>query len=225
MQFTNGAHVYVVNQGEVGRITRVVMNPDTKHVTHVVARRGMIFSEEKVIPIELICDADWEQAILHDEVSDLRDFPSFQETSYLPVTFAEDWGAVPPVATGGWYVNPPMDYPNDDLGVPVHRYVPERRYVESVKQNILDDTIALQEGSRVIGEDMRVVGHVDSIAVDTQTRNVLHFVVVRGRLLKTRRRVPAFWCDIVAEDEVHVSLMPRDLMRYQTTRFLAFDAI
>lgn len=51
MQFKQGTHVYTIDGKDVGAIDRVVLDPKTDEVTHVVVRRGWLFSEDKVVPI------------------------------------------------------------------------------------------------------------------------------------------------------------------------------
>lgn len=221
MQFTDGARVYTAEGQEVGRITHMVLNPVTKKASHIVVRQGVIFTENKVIPMDWIEDATSEKAVLRAGISDLQDLPRFEESHFVPVEHSRDAGTGGVVATvGGLYLNPPVDLPVDAYGVPDYRFIPERRYAESTMQNIPDDTMAVKEGARVYSADDQHVGHIESMIVDPRTEYVTHIVISQGLLLKTRKRVPAFWCEFIEEDAVHLAVdaeMLNNLPAYEPT--------
>lgn len=77
MQFKQGTHVYTTDGKDVGAIDRVVLDPRTDEVTHVVVRRGWLFTEDKVVPIDLIDQAVAEQVQLRSDVRDLDQLPEF----------------------------------------------------------------------------------------------------------------------------------------------------
>lgn len=77
MQFKQGTHVYTTDGKDVGAIDRVVLDPRTDEVTHVVVRRGWLFTEDKVVPIDLIDQAVAEQVQLRSDVRDLDRLPEF----------------------------------------------------------------------------------------------------------------------------------------------------
>ncbi len=72
MQFTEGAQVFTPDNKVVGKITHVVFNPVTKEATHVVVRRGWLFSEDKVIPLNWFTIAEPERAILNEDIERFR---------------------------------------------------------------------------------------------------------------------------------------------------------
>lgn len=47
MQFKDGANVYTADGHTVGSIDRVVIDPRTNEVTHVVVRRRLFFTEDQ----------------------------------------------------------------------------------------------------------------------------------------------------------------------------------
>ena len=52
MEFKEGAVVFSSDDKKVGHIRRVVIDPKTEEVTHLVIEKGFLFVEDRVIPIE-----------------------------------------------------------------------------------------------------------------------------------------------------------------------------
>lgn len=89
MEFKQGATVEMPTGDNVGHIARVVLDPRTKEVTHVVVRKGFLFTEDKVVPTSLIASATEDRVRLREYAGDLRQLPVFEETHYHPVNEAE----------------------------------------------------------------------------------------------------------------------------------------
>src|SRR6266545_4349468 len=106
MQFKQGTGVYTSDGRDVGRIDRVVLDPKTKEVTHIVVRKGFLFTEDKIVPLSLIASALEDQVRLRPDAGDLGALPPFEETHYIPVDEAEARGANYPVGLASplyWY--------------------------------------------------------------------------------------------------------------------------
>jgi uncharacterized protein YrrD len=199
MQFKEGTHVYAAGGDDVGRIDRVVIDPRTKEVSHVVVRKGFLFTEDKVVPINLIAQATDERVTLRQDAGDLENLPPFEETQYVPIdeedraTFAPVGYAAPlywyPTYGGvGWYggASYPM-YPN--VAYPTH-----------TEKNIPEGTVGLKEGARVVTASGEHVGSVERIF--TQDDRVTHILVSQGVIFKEKKLVPMGWIVDVKEDEV-----------------------
>src|SRR5436190_8956242 len=89
MQFKQGTDVFTADSRQVGTIDRVVMNPRTKEVTHIVVRKGFLFTEDKVVPIDLVATATEDRVVLRSDVGDLDALPQFEEAHYIPLAEAE----------------------------------------------------------------------------------------------------------------------------------------
>jgi uncharacterized protein YrrD len=205
MQFIEGARVYDAEDREVGRISHVVMNPSNGKVTHVVVRQGFIFTEDKVIPIEMFKQTTQDRATLYETAENLEALPNFEETEYIPTEVVEEMGVplptYPAVGTYFWY--PSGAYPvGGPLGAP---YV-DQRYVTVTEKNIPEDTVALKEGARVISADDRYVGNIENIIVDPNTSHVTHVVISQGLVFKSQKVVPAFWIKHTLEDEIYLTV-------------------
>jgi hypothetical protein len=72
MQLKKNAHVHTADQQDAGRVKRVVIDPKTKQITHIVVEKGLLFTEERVLPIRMVADATEEQVTLQGEVNNVN---------------------------------------------------------------------------------------------------------------------------------------------------------
>ena len=216
MELTKGKDIRTRDGEKVGSIERVVLDPETKEVTHVVIEKGFLFTETKVVPISML-GADTEEGITLREAEYLDDLAPFRETDYIPagleteetreraekkpVEKAEEYPAqfapryywYPPVGVGWW------------RGLGTATYV-EPEYVRTVEFNIPEGTVALEEGAAVISTDDKHVGDVEEILTDPQENRATHFVISMGVLLQERKLVPTQWVSTILEREVYLSV-------------------
>src|SRR5690349_15729013 len=105
MEFQNGAKVMNAKGETVGHVDRVVLDPRTKEITHIVVRKGFLFTNDRVVPVRYISDTNPDRVMLQPDLTkgDLDGMPEFEETEYL-LASEEDYvkrpqaGQVPPVA-------------------------------------------------------------------------------------------------------------------------------
>lgn len=206
MQFKDGANVYTASGEQVGHIDRVVLDPKTKKVTHIVVRKGFLFKQDKVVPIDLIAFAAEDQVALRSDADDLELLPNFEEEHYVVLDEAE---------LARMEARP-------DFPAPLYPYLPiyqaaygagqahppsrPKPYVIQTEQNIPEGEVALEEGAKVISADGKRVGKVEEVLTDPQADRAIHFVVSGGLLLKERKLIPATWVDRVHENEVHLAV-------------------
>ena len=205
MFFKEGATVYTADHEKAGTIDRVVFDPHTKEVTHLVILKGFLFTEQKLVPIDLI------ESVLDDNVflrtpSGLLDLPDFEETYFL--TLADDelqpddrttvtrpvfW--YPPIGRA-WWGNPAAP----------HLDHPDLPYTTKTEQNIPEGTVAMKEGAKVITADGEHVGDVERVFIDLNSDRATHFIISQGLLLKERKVVPTLWVRKVGEDQVQLTV-------------------
>jgi uncharacterized protein YrrD len=200
MQFKDNTMVYTSDGEEVGRIDRVVIDPHTKETTCLVVKEGLLFTEDKMVAVELIDSAMEEKVNLRKDAGDLQNLPLFEKTHYVypkrdNVKQGHDTGTAKPVL---WY--PPLSSPWGALNYPV----PE--YMKVTEQNIPEGTVALKEGAKVLSADGKQVGKIDRIFTDRETSRITHLLISKGVFLKAQKLVPAFWIDKVDEDEVVITI-------------------
>jgi uncharacterized protein YrrD len=200
MQFKNDSKVYTASGQDVGHISRVVLNPKTKEVTHIVVQQGFLFTEDKVVPLDLIASATDQRVTLKANAGDLSKLPPFEETHYVPLDPTEARAAAyPPDLAMPMYSYVP-------LGMGAVDYAPMPAFRAETERHTPDDTVAVKEGARVITSDDKHVGNVERVFTDSAKDRATYFVVSQGLLLKTRKAIPASWVSVVTEDEVNLNV-------------------
>src|SRR4051794_6735788 len=182
MRFKQGTRVFTAQDQEVGVIDRVVIDPGTNEVTHVVVRKGFLLPEDKVVPSTMIAQASEDRVTLQKDVTDLDALPPYEYTHYFPLEDDPDSGEdypsdyAPPLY---WY--PPVG--RIAGGFPGYAYAfPIPPYVVSTEKNIPDGAVALKEGVKVMSSDGQHVGNIAEIFTDSRTDRAIHFLIARGLL-------------------------------------------
>ena len=201
MQFRQSASVYTFNGKEVGRIERVVLDPTTKAVTHLVIRQGILFKEDKVVPVELIGQASEKGIQLR--VGDLTALPVFEETHYI---LASENEARPAEAE----IYPLFLYPAPGSAALLQPMAPPP-YVAQTEQHIPEGTVALKEGAKVIAADGKNVGTLEQVLTEPGQDRAAYLIIAQGLLLKERRRIPSTWISDISEDEIRLSVAAHTL--------------
>jgi uncharacterized protein YrrD len=211
MQFKEGTDVTTFDGEKVGTVRRVVLDPRTKDVTHIVAQKGVLFTEDKLVPIDLIHSATPNAVTLRQGIQDLDTLRDFEEVHYVPLDDETlhnlyPTGTIDTAQPLYWYPpitalpGSPFAYSSSAL---------EEGYATQVEQNIPDDMVALKEGANVISADGEHVGDIERIFVDPEAERATHFVITEGLIFKERKLIPATWVSTVGEDEVHLAVGSR----------------
>jgi uncharacterized protein YrrD len=207
MQFKENAEVLSSTGEKVGRIDRVVIDPKSNELTHLVVKKGFLFTKDKVVPIDLVEATHEDRVILKGGPGDPDDFPDFEETHYLPLEEARtsanrDPARISPLA---WY------YPllrkawwRTQMGA--YPGYPHPPYLRKTEVNIPDDTVALEEGAKVLSREGDHVGDVERVYAEEEDQRVTHVLISQGLVSKTRKLIPTMWVKQVLEDEVHLSI-------------------
>ncbi len=199
MHIETQAFAWTEDGVEVGRIERVVLNPDSREVTHLVLKKGLL-PEDKVVPVGLVGAGTAEGVTLRGEEADLERLPPFEEKHF--VESGEKSGAAP--------IQPMNLYPGAGFGQPVVSLDPtaawQPRPVMEVTRNIPDGTVALKSSAKIVAADGRRVGRLDQVLTDPKTDRVTDLVIAQGFLGRTRRRIPMRWVQQVTESVVDLEV-------------------
>lgn len=215
MQFSEGATVYTAGDDRVGTIERVVIDPKTKEVTHLVIEKGLLFTKDKVVPISLIGPATEEKVVLREDAGDLEQMPDFEEAHYVSAGTTALPATEPSPVVGSMIWYPPItgtletDPRDDDM---------EKEYLKTTTQNIPEGTVALKEGAKVLSLDEKHVGDVERVFTSMPEEKVTHLLLSEGLIMKEKRLVPVNWISDVSESEVHLlvdSKVIENLPEYQ----------
>jgi len=231
MQFRENTPVYTADGQEVGAIDRVVINPETTEVSHIVVRQGWLFTEDKVVPTEWVDQATADQVRLRADVDNLDESPAFEETHYLP--YEDGYGADGGNATtsanhaayaGGGDARPYYPYP--PIGAtwpgyygafgygayahPMGYYAAgidtDQPYTVETERNIPEGAIALRQGATVVDKHGDQVGTMERVFTDDETQQVTHMLITEGWIFKEKHLVPTYWIRDATDEEVQLKV-------------------
>jgi uncharacterized protein YrrD len=207
MQFKENAEVFTSTGEKVGRIDRVVIDPKSDELTHLVVKKGFLFTTDKVVPIEHVETTTEDRVELKAGPGDPDEFPDFEETHYIKAqeseTFAKrELGGKKPLA---WY------YPLPGgawwrTGMGVYPGYPPPPYIRETELNIPDGTVPLEEGAKVVSKEGDHVGDVERVYAEDEEQRVTHLMISKGLVSKTRKLIPSMWVESVSEDNVRLSI-------------------
>lgn len=205
MQFKENAVVSTSDGQKVGRIDRVVISPESKELTHIVVKKGLLFTEDKVVAVDHVDATSEDQVILKSNIENPDELPNFEESHYIPA-FNEDeripdnLAKLRPLA---WYYPLP--------GAPWWRFEADHGYgkppyLHTTELNIPDGTVPLEEGAEVLTRDGEHVGDVERVYSEPDENRVTHLLVSKGFISKEKKLVPTMWVDNVLEDRVRLAV-------------------
>lgn len=212
MQFKENADVYDEHGEKVGTIDRVVIDPRTREVTHVVVREGFLFTEDKVVPIDWFSLTAEEKVLLKVPEEKVNELPDFEETHYIPWDEPDTQGDYTDTQATRGYAQRYYWYPRSNVywwGYPGYRAYfgfHEPPYSTIVERQIPEGTVPLKEGADVISSDNEHVGDVERIFTHPDTGHATHFVISQGLIFKTRKLVPSAWIEAMEEGRVYLAV-------------------
>lgn len=203
MQFKEGTKVFTSDGKDVGHIDKLVMNPQTKELTHIVVRKGFLLTEDKILPLNLIASANDEEVLLREAAGNLDDLPPFEEIHYLDLDKVER-GETDYAGTEVLYWLPPLS----GLGYPsFYPYPPPyATSTPTTKQNIPENSIVLEEGTEVYSGNSELLGHVERLLTDSSSGRTTHFVLAAGLMPTGKRLVPMNWVKHMSEGKLYMSV-------------------
>lgn len=208
MQFAEGAKVFTADGEKVGTIDRVVLEPDTKEVTHLVVQKGFLFTEDKVVPMSLVGSATEDRVTLREDAGDLEKLPDFQEAFYVPVEPAPPRRDLQPVPSSPRWARSLYFYPPLGSWWMIAGYADyaRPRYVARTEKHIPEGTVALKEGAKVISSDGEHIGDIERIFTDPLVDRATHLLISEGLFLKEKKLIPTKWITNILEDAVRLSV-------------------
>jgi uncharacterized protein YrrD len=207
MQFNENAEVQTSSGEKVGRVDRVVIDPKSKELTHLVVKKGILFTTDKVIPLDHVESADESKVVLKEGSGDPGDYPDFEETHYIPAEETDKFARREtsdlrplawyyPLPGGAWWRRPMGAY----------RGYPEPPHTRRTELNIPEGTVPLEEGAKVLSSEGEHVGDVERVYVEEDEQRVTHLLISQGLVSKTNKLIPTMWVEHVLENEVHLSV-------------------
>lgn len=214
IKLIKNAEVFSSVGEKIGLLDRVVLDPSTKKVSHIIVKEGIVFSSSKVIPISYV-NLDGKRITLTKNAMELDDLPDFEEELYVTLNQPEEESGLN-VESVYWY--PPINLAWWSTGG--HFWGPKPEYVLKKEKVIPEGTVALEEGAKVIGSDGEDVGAVEQVIVETSEERATHIVVVSGLISKEYKLIPTPWISDVTEEKIYLHISS-DTFKHLPERQLA----
>jgi uncharacterized protein YrrD len=191
----------------VGRIDRVVIDPATDEISHLVVKKGFFFTEDRVVPITDI-ETTGEKTVILKKTAVPDDYPEFFESHYIPNAGVEDFQGrqTDEARQLLWYHSAVMaPYLKSSPYPSGHRPL----YYKKTHRNIPDDAAVIEEGADVTDKDGNQLGTIEDIYAEPETFKVTHLLVSTGMIKKDKKFVPVNWVKDIAEDDVQLHINSR----------------
>lgn len=179
MNIRLGSTVFSQDNRKVGELREVVVDPVSRELTHLVVRQGLLFSDDRIVAMKDVAQADNQSIVLTRNAEDLEEQSSpFRDDSFATVPGTEDdlpqriW-AQPP---GSPSIIPPGIRPND----------------LSPEPSIPMDDVSLLQNSPVQCADATQVGTVQRLFVDKSDR-ITHIVMRCVGIYDEFKLIPLDW--------------------------------
>jgi uncharacterized protein YrrD len=218
MEFKRDAEVYTSDGKKAGRLDRVVIDPMSKKVSHLVVIRGTLFHHDKVVPVDWVESTSENRIQLHENEEALDGAPDFTEHHFVEASKPQR-EAPPDEEPHAVYWNPPVGI--DWLGYSGHARRlgffshGSPRYTTTSQHPLPADAIPLKEGARVISCDDQYVGDVERIFTEPKENLVTHLLISAGLHPAEKKVIPTFWIAGIEEEEVHLAVEADVLRRLE----------
>ncbi|HKJ26101.1 MAG TPA: PRC-barrel domain-containing protein [Anaerolineales bacterium] len=200
MRFNYGVDIVNFEGEKVGELRHVIVNPDSKQVTHLVAQKGFLLPNDKVIPISLVMDANNDHIKLYDFEGTYDDLDDYVEAHFVKINRTDDAEEVEYDIA----VDPLLAYPPS--GTMGFGFVPVIRNSDGVERkmvrNIPFDTNEITKGAPVLGLEGEHVGDVEEVIIEPQSDKVTHFVISKGMIFTDEKLIPSSWVKGFDDDQL-----------------------
>ena len=165
----------VCSDGEMGKLTDVIVDPVARRVTHVVVQERGAAARSVMVPVERIAETSRVTVRLKGKLAEAANFPEFYATRYVPATSPEAqttmmaWEQDAALGAGyGTYYAPYV--PWTDADVPV------------TEEQVPPGELSFYRGTRVAAKGGEEIGSVQEFIVEPRDGTITHFVVRIGHL-------------------------------------------
>ncbi|MDP8921985.1 MAG: PRC-barrel domain-containing protein [Chloroflexota bacterium] len=220
MRVELGTHVLTSDGKDVGKIEKLVVDPNSGTVRLVVVRKGLLLPRDVEIRVEELRPGEDGRVHLSYTAEQVDRLPEFVESEYT-------------APTAGY--ESPLGYPADSLvwsagyaptGVPTAGYTPPQpthipeapdrattAEIEDFQLNRDLTNAVIEEGDAVLSRDGDKVGEVHSVTFDVETRRPTRLVVRKGFLFTEDVELPWTSIDGVDDGTVYLTLSKSEVER------------
>ena len=224
MQIELGKDVVASDGEKIGSVDRLVLDSETNELIKFVVHKGMLWSEDRIVDLELVSGVDADGNIhLHVPSDDEDTMPAFVEDTFRVANDdeASHLGYGSYMNTAPWA---PIWYaPGGATGTYRPGEGPFFHGAETTsgtlehRDNLPENSTSIDTGTDVIGSDGDKVGEVDEILADEAGR-VSGFIVKSGFIFTHDVRIPMDAVDHVGHDHIQLKITSDEAEnRYKTS--------
>jgi len=216
MELRLGSTVITSDGKEIGKVDRLVLDPETREITEAIVHKGFLLTEDRIVPMSSVRGVDSDGAVHLTTTSDAIDqLPLFVERAYYIPT--EDEYSTLPYATHGFMAAPGVASPLLWGAPPAGRPLMDPTPVEPeplVDASVGEDTVVIDKGTNVLDRHGESVGHVEDVQYDSFGR-MTSIIVKSGLIRKHEYRVPAHRIEKLLDSEVWLTVRGEELAEHQ----------
>jgi sporulation protein YlmC with PRC-barrel domain len=196
MRIHLGADVVNFEGQVIGTVKQVVIDPVTRDIKDLIVEQGFLFTEDKVLPISLVMQADEQEVKLYQTDQDLDDLRTYREESYFPISIPPETKSPTALIPGNYLaMRPRFVYKLPQKELAAHK--------KNIARNKLPDHLrSLKIGANVVTLDEEKVGEVEEIMAVPETTKATHLVVSRGLVDQESILIPIDWLDKIDDEKI-----------------------
>ena len=221
MQVELGAKVVAQDGAEIGKVDRIVIDPQSREVIEIITHKGIFSHEDRIIERGFIAAADDETVQLNIAAAKVNELPIFASADYIMPE--ESWDAVMWPAQGEEYgytttaseawmgggsvlgeTSPGSGQYSRLTGGSMGAYQLTDTTME-VQSNLPENAVVLEKGTDVVASDGKKLGHLDDLAYDSE--GVLTGLHIRSGILRHHETLaPASLIQSMTHERVNLNV-------------------
>lgn len=204
MHFKENTDVVTSDMHKIGHLDRVVVDPKTEEVTHLIIKKGFLFKEDRVVLAKFVDTTTNDMIVLKKESPDPDTYPLFEETEFVPVGSFEDFRdkASQDARKLLWYQTAVRLPGEHQRSYPAHS--DKELFRETKRRNIPDNTVPLKEGASVTDSAGNKLGKIKDVFTEPEKLRVTHILVSSGLIKRDLKLIPVNWIKEISEDSVQL---------------------
>lgn len=164
-----GAAVHCQN-GRAGHLAKIVVDPHTKNITHIIVEKGHLQKKDRVLPLETIDLATANDIYLKIDCADLMNYPVYREVEFKT--------PAPDEAFNPYHSDEVMHWVSAYGPIIIDDYhVPQIRHV--IHKGIDAEEKVIKQGMPIYSLD-GMVAKLDHMLVNSETGDILYLIARKG---------------------------------------------
>jgi uncharacterized protein YrrD len=184
-----GAEVHCTD-ARWGQLAKVVLEPETWRVTHLIVQTGLLLKEAHVVPVEEVTSATDEAIHLSLTTGELQQSTPYKEKHYEVPVESGQYGSY---GRGDVLVNP--------QGSVITPHVPMQKVT---MHEGVDQTLALLKKGTSVRNVNGEVGKLEHVITDAESNEVTHLVMRHGLILPHHLLIPVEIITEIGEDSIFI---------------------